>query len=472
MALSIRNPFYFTDNRVTNRQLEDIIRNQFNEAFLWGTLGNEVLDDDLDTKRYIDFAYNINPDVYSIVNQIASKFTSIPYCIRDIEDSESYQKLISLNRSTKYNYSFPQEVKAYDLKQKTYKDEEIPMPFEDPNPEQTWQEFWNLSEIFLQTTGNVYWYMLRPEDGRNNGVPIAIYVLPSHLMEIIVKPKVTIGIDNPVDYYRLKETTRYIKFKEEDVIHIKYSNPNYNDNGSHLYGQSPLRAGYKNVTATNKALDLNINTMKNGGAFGLINSKDPNTGYTEEQGQSIKDRLEEASVSQKDLSRIIATGAAIEFTRISLTADELKPFDHLSYNLKALCNIFGWDDKLLNSDDGAKYDNMKVAEKRVVTGKIVPDIVLFQEAINKHFLPLFKGYENKCIEFKVKELPEMQQDYKTMTEWITNLIDKALITRRKGLAILGMPSDDSNILLDELTTVDDIMTLEDAILPQDNNITV
>jgi hypothetical protein len=115
---------------------------------------------------------------------------------------------------------------------------------------------------------------------------------------------------------------------------------------------------------------------------------------------------------------------------------------------------------------------MKVAEKRVVTGKIVPDIVLFQEAINKHFLPLFKGYENKCIEFKVKELPEMQQDYKTMTEWITNLIDKALITRRKGLAILGMPSDDSNILLDELTTVDDIMTLEDAILPQDNNITV
>jgi hypothetical protein len=27
-------------------------------------------------------------------------------------------------------------------------------------------------------------------------------------------------------------------------------------------------------------------------------------------------------------------------------------------------------------------------------------------------------------------------------------------------------------LLDELTTVDDIMTLEDAILPQDNNITV
>ena len=41
-------------------------------------------------------AYNINPDVFAIVNQMASKFVSIPYCIRDIEDKKSYHELPTL----------------------------------------------------------------------------------------------------------------------------------------------------------------------------------------------------------------------------------------------------------------------------------------------------------------------------------------------------------------------------------------
>lgn len=459
----IRNPFYINNN------IKNSVLNKFNQAFFWGSLGGEATNDDTDFTKYIDLAYNINPDVYSVVNQIANKLSSVPIVIHKIEDEQSHRKLSNLNYSTKYNYSIPQEFKALELKEKAYnEDDTLPFPLNKPNPQQTWQEFWTLSETFLNTTGNVYWYMDRLELGMNAGEPKAIYVLPSHLMSIVLKDNVDFqSMESPIDHYILLEGSQYVNFKAENTIHIKYPNPNYNTNGSHLYGQSPLRSGWKNIEATNKGLDLSINTLKSGGAFGFLHAKDNQTPLNSDQANSIKDRLKEMNSSTEDLGRIAGISAAIGFTRVSLTPDELKPFEYFNFNLKQVCNVLGWDDKLLNADDGAKYDNMQIAERRVVSGKIVSDIKLFKEALNGSFLPLFKRYKNTCIDFKVKELPEMQQDYKLLVEWIEKAINVGLITRNQGLKVMGMQiSDDAN--MDIITVKDDLMTLQDAILPQDN----
>jgi hypothetical protein len=64
----------------------------------------------------------------------------------------------------------------------------------------------------------------------------------------------------------------------------------------------------------------------------------------------------------------------------------------------------------------------------------------------------------------------MQQDYKLMSEWVVSLVNSGMITRNKGLAILGIEqSEDSN--MDLLTVKDDILTLEDALNPLETNIT-
>jgi len=469
-TLGLRNPFIWrtnNDRQLTEREILDSVRNKFNEAFFWGSLGTDAYNDDQNLKNYIDYAYNINPDVYSVVNQISNKFTSIPYVIKEIEDEKSEKQLTKLNNATKYNYSIGQEVKAIQLSKKAYSDDYMDMPLEQPNPNQTWQEFWMLSETFLCTTGNCYWYVQKPLEGINSGVPISIYVLPSHLIEIELKGNsVLYSNENPIKCYTLIEGKTYVEFDVDEVVHIKYANPNYDESGSHLYGQSPLRAAYKNIVATNKGLDLSVNTMKNGGAFGFLHAKDTQTPLTPDQANQMKERLKEMDKSSEDLGRIAGISASIGFTRISLTTDELKPFEYFDYNLKQVCNVLGWDDKLLNNADASTYDNMKVAEKRVVSGKLVPDIKLFKQQFNENFLQLFPNYENSTIDFMVKELPEMQQDYNTMSEYVVRLTDSGHLTRNQGLAIMGMEmSEDSN--MNEFTVKDDIMTLADAILPQD-----
>ena len=119
-----------------------------------------------------------------------------------------------------------------------------------------------------------------------------------------------------------------------------------------------------------------------------------------------------------------ASSAEIGFQRISLTTDELKPFDYLNWDQKQICNVLNYPDELLNADGKSKLgggSETLEAKKTLITDNINPDLTLLQSALNKSFLPLFKGYEDCVIEWDCTELPEMQADMKTLAEGLNLL---------------------------------------------------
>ena len=294
---------------------------------------------------------------------------------------------------------------------------------EQPNPNQTWSDIWGLYKTYLDLIGNFYLYTVSPEDGANKGVPKLAYALPSHMMQIVLKKDANLLLDeNPIDYYMLVDGTGYIRFEQKDVIHIKTVNPNYDKSGSHLYGQSRLRAGLRNLQSQNSAIDTNIQMLKSAGAYGFLYGK--GTPLTADQAQSLKDRLVEMDKDPGRLGKIGASSAEIGFQRISLTTDELKPFDYLNWDQKQICNVLNYPDELLNADGKSKLgggSETLEAKKTLVTDNINPDLILLQSALNKSFLPLFKGYENCVIEWDCTELPEMQADMKTLAEGLNLL---------------------------------------------------
>ena len=435
--------------------------NSYNKVFFFG--GKFTTNDDADLEKYVKDAYNINSDVFSIVNQISRKLISIPYTIKKIDSKESRKQLKQLKRSTKNNPSNVQKLKALLLESKSFFKEDYEMPFERPNALQSWDEFFQLSEDFLKLTGNIYWYKLMPQEGMNAGQPIQVYVLPSHLMQIVLKENADmLSIESPVDYYIMKQFNDYVKFKNEQIVHVSINNPNFGLNGEHLYGQSPLRAAWKNIVASNKGLDLNINTLKNGGVFGFIHAK--NQAFTPDQANELKDRLREMNDNPEDLGRIAGASTELGFTKLSLTADELKPFEYLKYNQKAICNALGWSDALLNNDDGGKYDKQELELKRVLLNTVIPDAELIAEAFTKGILHEIREYKDKELYFDYKDLAELQEDLETLMKWISQAIDQGVITRNEAREVIGMETlTDSN--MNVITVKDDVMTLEEAILP-------
>jgi len=435
--------------------------NKFNQAF-FSFLGGGYTSYDDNAQTYISKGFNTNPFVYSVVNQIATKVSSIPFHIKKVEDPTSKKQINNLIKATNYNLSGLQQIKLKELKTKAYKEGFLDIPLERPNPLQTWQEFMELYEVFMKVVGNVYIYLLSPEFGTNKGEPSAWYLLPSHLTQIVLKENTSLhGIDSPVDHYIMTQGNQYVEFKAKNIVHIKYANPNYDQNGSHLYGAAPMRSVLKNIQSSNEALSLNVQTMKNGGAYGFFYA-DSATPLTEPQAAAFKQKLDEMAASPDKLSKIAASSIKMGFQRMSLTADELKPFDYLSFDLKQICNALGWDDKLLNSDAGAKFDNYTEAPKIALIRSVVPDLKLFEEAVNNEILPRYKGYKGSEWCFDISELPEMQTDMNSLVEWTTKLKDKALMTGNQALGAIGLPESD-NPLMDKLTTNEDLMTLEQSL---------
>lgn len=393
-------------------------KNYFNEA-IYRQIGGLTTTYNQTLETLLIKGYGENPDVNAIINQMASKTTAVPYIIKPIEDEKAYKKL----KRFPNNPTYLQTKKIDLLKKEAFEDDvEQPMPVDKPNPNQSWEEFLYLYKIYLKVCGNVYIYKLSPMEGMNAGVPMQMYILPSHWVQIVLKQNASsITTENPIDYFIMEQGNQFIKFPFESIIHIKRANPFYNSNGSHLYGYSELMAAIRNINSSNSGIDQNVKTMQNSGVYGFIHAGDGQSPLTPEQAISLKDRLVDMDNSTAKLSNIAGASAKLGFTRISLTTDELKPFDYLSNDRRTLCNCLNWPVDLLNeerSGTGFGVDAVIEARKRAITDNIKPDLDLFASYMNAEFIQKHKGYEKSVIEFDISELPEMQADISKMIDWM------------------------------------------------------
>jgi len=395
--------------------------NLFNES-IYKLVGGITNTYNYDLETLLTKGYGENPDVNAIVNQQCSKTTVIPYCVKKISDEDSYKKL----KSYPIDLSLNQKMAVKKLELKAYdSDSEQPFPLAKPNPTQSWNDIWFLYKLYLKVCGNVYLYKMAPAEGANAGVPMQLYILPSHWVQIVLKQKANmLSTESPIDYYILKQGNTGIEFPADSIIHIKRSNPFFNTSGSHLYGYSELMAAIRNINSSNSGIDQNVKTMQNSGVYGFIHAGDGATPLTAEQGQSLKDRLVDMNNSSEKLSNIAGASAKLGFTRISLTTDELKPFDYLSNDRRTLANCLNWNVELLNeerSGSGFGVDALIEARKRVIIDNIKPDLDLLASYLNTEFIQKFKGYEDSVIEWDISELPEMQSDMETMSRWINQV---------------------------------------------------
>lgn len=398
--------------------------NKYLQAF-FRFIGGQYTQYDTDQKTYIEKGLLYNPDVYSIIQQQAKKAASIPWKVVVNEDEKEF-------------------------------------PMKRPNPTQTWAEVKALQKMFLKSTGNIYLYTPSPSDGKNKGVPKALYVLPSHLMKIVLKDNIDLRDyeESPIRSYMLIEGEQYIEFEADNVIHIKYSNPDFDTQGSHLYGLSPLRPLLRNIQSSNETIDNNNRTMRNGGVFGFLHGK--NAALTPDQAAEIRSRLVEMRNSTEELSHISGASADLGFIQISLDTDKLKPFEFLKFDQKQLCNALGWSDKLLNNDDGGKYDNVNQFRRQVITDDIMPDNILIDEAYQNNFIRRFDGYQEAKLISVYDNLPEMQEDMSQLMDRVEKAVNIGLLSRSQGLKVLGWEEFDEPIL-QKRTVKDDVIPLEEAI---------
>ena len=167
---------------------------------------------------------------------------------------------------------------------------------------------------------------------------------------------------------------------------------------------------------------------------------------TKAQADQVKQRMEEMDGATGRLSQIAGVSAQVGFTRIAMTTEELKPFEFLNFDEKQIANALGWDTRLMNQDSGATFDNLKIAEKRVVSNTTKPSLDMLTEALNAKFFPLFKSTAGAKIMFDFSELPEMQVNMKELVEWLSQSLDRGVINRNEFREAIGYEAMDEDYM--------------------------
>ena len=408
---------------------------EYNKA-IYNWLGESIVWNPENDTTYINEGYRKNSTVYSLVNIIAKAASSIPFQVYEKVNDNDYKRYKAMNNGTLDSSVMH---KANYLKKKALvelHDTDLHKLLERPNPAQSYASWMTELIAFGKLTGNRYIYGIAPETGNGAGKYKELYVMPSQLIEIISG-----GIMQPVKEYAIEYNGQY-KIPADQICHIKDFNPYFDGSGSHLYGQSPLRAGLRSMTTNNEAVQTGVKYLQNQTARGVLMSDEGD--LNEVQAQQLKDKFRKNFQGANNAGDIIITPKKLSWVNFGLNASDLSLIEQYNASIKDLCNIYNVPVTLLNNTESSTFNNVKEAKKALYQNCVIPELNKIQDELNRWLAP--KYGEKLCIEFDYSVIPELQEE----TEKVVNQMAQAWwLTPNEKRAAMSFGTDEENEILNE-----------------------
>jgi hypothetical protein len=262
----------------------------------------------------------------------------------------------------------------------------------------------------------------------------------------------------PVQKYRIEYQGAY-DIPADDICHIKDFNPYYDGTGSHLYGQSPLRAGLRSLTTNNEAVQTGVKYLQNQTARGILTSDEGD--MNEVQAQQLKDKF------RKSLSRMrIMQGMLLSLRKnyrwvnFGLNAADVSLIEQYNASIKDLCNIYAVPVQLLNNTESSTYNNMKEAKKALYQNCVIPELNKIRDELNRWLVPKFG--DKLFIDFDYSAIPELQEE----NEKVVDQLSKAWwVTPNEKRRVMNYGVDEENVALDNYYIPANLIPIETNEMP-------
>ncbi len=408
---------------------------QYNRA-IYNWLGDSIVWNPENDDSYITEGYRKNATIYSLINLITKAATTIPFQVYEKTNENDYKRYKAMtsgtfDASTIHKANLLQKRSLVELQ-----DTELHKILERPNPAQSYNSWISELIAFGKLTGNRYIYGIGPDTGANIGKYTELYVMPSQIMEIVSG-----GIMKPVSKYKIEYNGTY-EIPASEICHIKDFNPYYDGTGSHLYGQSPLRAGLRSLTTNNEATQTGVKYLQNQTARGLLMSDEGD--INEVQAQQLKDKFRKQFQGSDNAGDVIITPKKLSWVNFGLNAADVSLIEQYNASIKDLCNIYNVPVQLLNNTDSSSYNNMKEAKKALYQNAVIPELIKIKDELNRWLAP--KYGDKLCIEFDFSVVPELQEE----TDKVVDQLSKAWwITPNEKRAAMNYGKDEDTNALDD-----------------------
>ncbi len=177
-----------------------------------------------------------------------------------------------------------------------------------PNPWLTSWELWYLTVVYLELTGNCFWYVA-PVHGAE--VPGEIWVVPTPWVRVVPDP-----VQFVKEYRISAPNAREESFAPTEIIHLKYPNPL-----DPHYGLSPLQANALTVDANVELLKSRYHTFLAGPRPGVMLQTDQ--ALTDQTVKRLEEKLQTKFGGRENWNRPMVLEQGLTASPWTLTPAEM-----------------------------------------------------------------------------------------------------------------------------------------------------
>ncbi len=406
-------------------------------------------------EKYVDDGYMFNPDVYSVINQITKAASAVPPVVQKIVNEKKAREYFRIKHFMRNKSSLSLLKKSIDLKEQAFEEapeSDLAKMLERPNPLQSFPEWLENTLGFKLVTGNSYVHGVELTDKRIG----EMWVMPAQYTRIHADS----NFEGLISGYSINLFGYEEEIPEELVMHLKYWNPDYDANGSHLYGMSPMKVLRQIIRNSNDAQTAQSKAFKNMGAAGMLFPDDPDIAeLTEKQQSQIQKHFKKNAAGPENFKSALVTSVKMGWQSFGMSPVDMAILESMRESRRIICNVYnGFPMILLNDSESTTYNNIQEARKRLYLDIVIPELELLYSELNRW---LTKPQENLdgvkvparfndakyFIDYDVSGIEALADDMKSKVEWVTKLYDMGLPPNR-AIEEMGFDPVD-NPLFDE-----------------------
>lgn len=420
---------------------------------------------------YVTNGYQANDIVYAAVMLVMDKVRVAPWSLYKVVDESSlkqYKAIVGSKFSAK-DWTEAQRLRKKALEPMTNFNTRMGKLndlMKWPNEYCTWNDLVAEGAGFKMITGNEMLWANILDGGANTGVPGELLNTPAQFMAI----KATRGWPPRIVGYQMNNGFLR-QFTKEEILHVKFWNPDYDANGAGLYGMSPLRAGSKTLTRNNAAKKAGSVQLDNNGAAGIVYVDDPVVPATgrEAQAAATKRSWARENTGAESYGKLSFSGYKMGYVSVGNTLKEMDLTGIEAMDLRRIFNLWGIPSQLGNDPDNKTYANQKEAEKALTTRCALPHLVSKRDHLNRKLQTDwgFKGV-NVYADFDMSVYSELQEDQAEKWNWVSKLpVSSAYKLELMGLDVPDDPNLDVILVDGNMIPLSDVVNkLSDADMDQ------
>ena len=291
---------------------------------------------------------------------------------------------------------------GYDAKKKETKEKITEHPFLDVitavNPFSNRFELMALTQMYLELTGNAYWWI--PKNAL--GIPYMIWVMPSQWVKVVP------SAEKFVAGYVLQVPSKGvpIPFDEEDVIHFKFPNPN-----NLFYGTGPTAGAVFGIGLNKEIKSWGVNFFKNNAnPSGVLMAKN---GLNEEQFRKLRTQWNEKYRGTSNAGKMAFLEGDLTYQQIGSNIRDSR-FEEVSKDIRdEILALYGVPASKLGLVEDVNRANADANDYTYQKETISPRLIMIQEKLNEKLIPLYDvgikcEFENPVPEDRDFRLREKQ----------------------------------------------------------------